>query len=111
MPFIEIEVDDGVNSDMSLSRVFETREEPYPISSVEALRPDGSDGLCDVVGWSTAGPCLAYAVRVSDSGDGVAILVYGGEHGVRLRASGSNGPWDLSDSNQWGEPCLLLPVF
>jgi hypothetical protein len=48
------------------------------------------------------------AVLVEDSGDGLATLVYGGEQGIRLKAADDEGPWDLENSSQWGEPCLLL---
>ena len=108
MAFIEIEVEAGENSDMSLLRVFDTREEPREVTRVVALRRDGTEGPCAVTGWSADGPCPAYAATVWDSGDGVALLIYGGDEGVRLRHADSDAPWDLADRSQWGEPCLLL---
>ena len=50
------------------------------------------------------------AAKVSDSGDGVVVLVYGGDEGLRLRPSGSSSEWSLDDAEQWGEPCLLLDL-
>jgi hypothetical protein len=108
MPFIEVEVDAGENSDMSLMRVFDAREEPYAVTSLVAPRRDGTEGPCEVTGWSADGPCPACAAKVWDSGDGVALLIYGGDEGIRLRAADSDAPWDLTDPSQWGEPCLLL---
>ena len=55
-----------------------------------------------------AGPCPAMAALSEDSGDGVILLVYGGDDGIRLRPSGSDAEWDVSDGDQWGEPCLML---
>ena len=108
MPFIELEVEAGENSDLSLLRVFDAREEPYPVATVVALRRDGTEGPCAVTGWSADGSCQAYAAKVWDSGDGVALLVYGGDEGIRLKQADSDAAWDLSDGSQWGEPCLLL---
>lgn len=108
MPFIEVEVEAGENSDMSLLRMFDAREEPREVTQVFALRRDGTEGLCTVTGWSAEGLCPAYAVSVWDSGDGVALLIYGGDEGIRLRHVDSNALWDVADASQWGEPCLLL---
>ena len=109
MPFIEIEVDAGENSDMSLARIFDARETPYEVTRVFTMRRDtGADELCAVTGWSTDGECPAYAAEVWDSGDGVALLVYGGDEGIRLKPAISDAPFDLADASQWGEPCLLL---
>ncbi|MEE8517935.1 MAG: hypothetical protein V3S98_02285, partial [Dehalococcoidia bacterium] len=76
--------------------------------TVEALRRDGSEGPCAVTGWSADGPCPAYAAKVWDSGDGVALLVYGGDEGIRLKHADSDADWDVANPDQWGEPCLLL---
>ncbi len=78
------------------------------MARVVALRRDGSEGPCAVTGWSAAGACPAYAAKVWDSGDGVALLVYGGDEGIRLKHADSDAAWDIADPSQWGEPCLLL---
>ena len=61
-----------------------------------------------MTGWSEQGSCQAYAARAEDSGEGVILLVYGGDEGIRLKASTCSEDWDLESSNQWGEPCLML---
>jgi hypothetical protein len=48
MPFIEVEAAAGENNDMALNREFDAREDPYPVTTVVALRRDGSEGLCAV---------------------------------------------------------------
>ena len=106
--FIEVEVEAGPNCDWPLVKMFEALEEPRQVGRVTAGLPDGSTGLCMVTGWSHEEACPAYAAKVSDSGEGVALLVYGGEGGIRLQAADSAEPWDVTNPRQWGEPCLLL---
>ena len=107
-PFMEIEVSAGANSPMDLTRVFQTMEPPVSVVRLQALDPLGVEALCDVTGWSSSGPCPAYAVKVEDSGEGVAVLVFGGDEGIRLRPPDSGEDWDLASPRQWGEACLLL---
>ena len=106
--FIEVDVSEGANSPLSLNRMFDAMDVPRPVSRVVAADPDGNDRACEVTGWSSRGPCPAYAVLVEDSGEGVAMLVYGGDDGIRLRPSEHGDDWDLASSRQWGEACLLL---
>jgi hypothetical protein len=108
MALIEVEVEEGENSDMSLVRIFDSIEEPREITCVVALRRDGTEGPCAVTGWSSDGPCPARAAPVWDSGDGVALLIYGGDEGIRLKHQDSTADWDITDASQWGEPCLLM---
>ncbi len=107
---IQVEVESGPNCDMDVFQVFEGKGEPREVARVMAVLPDGSEGLCQVTGWSAGGPCPAYAVRVSDSGEGAALLVYGGDGdgGIRLKEASSTARWDVDDPTQWGEPFLLL---
>ncbi len=109
MDFVEVDVEAGANCDLSVTRMFERLGEPREVRWVEsAFRPDGWEGPCDVVGWTEGKPSPALAVEVSDSGEGMVVLVYGGDEGVRLRPAATAGPWSLDDVQQWGEPCLLL---
>ena len=54
------------------------------------------------------GPCPAVSAQAEDSGEGVVLLVYGGDEGVRLQPAGSGDDWDLANLSQWGEACLML---
>lgn len=107
---IAVEVESGPNCDMDVFQVFEGKEEPREVARAMAVLPDGSEGLCQVTGWSADGPCPAHAARVSDSGEGSALLVYSadGDGGIRLKAADSSARWDVDDPTQWGEPFLLL---
>ena len=106
--FIEVDVQAGANCDYSLNRIFSAVGEPMPVVRVEAPGPRGAMGIFQVTGWSTGGPCQAYAVLVEDSGEGRALLLYGGDDGIRLKPRASSEPWSLDNGEQWGEPCLLL---
>ena len=106
--FIEVDAQEGANCQYSVNRVFSAVAQPVPVVRVEAPGPRGDVSLYQVTGWSTEGPCPAYAVPVEDSGEGMALLVYGGDNGIRLKPTDSLEPWNLESGEQWGEPCLLL---
>lgn len=105
---IEVEVAGGGNSPLDLHRMFDLVSEPQPITGVFTADADGQDRWCDVTGWSESGPCSAMAALSEDSGEGVVLLVYGGDQGIRLRPAGCQEAWDLASQNQWGEACLML---
>ena len=105
---IEVEVVAGENSPLALHRMFDLLDDPRPVSRVMAPGPMGNDVWCDVVGWDGGVPCQAQAALAEDSGEGVVLLVYGGDEGLRLRPAGSSGEWDVAAVGQWGEACLML---
>ena len=105
---LEIEVSADENSPMELHRVFDLISEPRQITRVMTADFTGHDRWCNVTGWSESGPCPAFAALSEDSGEGVILLVYGGDQGIRLKPDDSLEDWDLTSSNQWGEACLML---
>ena len=69
------------------------------------------NGVYEVTGWSSEGSgsiCPALYAPVSDSGQAVVHLVYGGDWGIRLRLENSQGPWSTDSTDQHGEPYLML---
>ena len=106
--YIEVDVEESPNCDLSLVKVFESNEGPRIISRVQASRPGYPPEIWNITGWSEQGPSPAFAAKVSDSGEGIVLLIYGGNLGIRLKPTNSTSPWSLMDKNQWGEPCLLL---
>ena len=106
--FIEVDVYEGLNCSLNVNRMFMALGKPNTVTKVIAPDPDGNDAECEVTGWTSSGPCQALAVLVEDSGEGVVMLLYGGEHGIRLKRVYDEEPWDLGSSRQWGEACLLL---
>ena len=90
-------------------RVFNDLAAPVAVSRVRLERAPGAVAWCAVTGWTTQGsPCPALMRKVDDSGEGVALLISGGDAGLRLQQADCRAPWSLSDATQWGEPFLLL---
>lgn len=106
--YVEVDVSEGPNCSWAVNCLFKALGTPAPVSRVAAPDPQGNDRLCQVTGWSSSGPYPASAVLVEDSGEGVVTLLYGGDHGLRLKVVENEEPWDLESPQQWGEPCLLL---
>jgi hypothetical protein len=104
----QVEVSAAANSPMELNRIFDLLEEPRAITQVLTADLKGEDRWCNVTGWSEEGPCPVYAVLAEDSGEGVVLLVYGGDQGIRLKPAECKEEWTLESSHQWGEPCLML---
>lgn len=105
---MEIEVNESQNCPLSITRMFSTLEQSRPVSFVKTIGIDGKEGMFEVVGWSSTGSTTAHAVLVEDSGEGIAMLIYGDDEGIRLKPSTDTEPWSLENPNQWGEICLLL---
>lgn len=104
-----IEIPDNPNCAAVDTRLFHDLSPAHPVAQVRLERQPGVPEWHDVTGWTTSGsPCAALAQKVDDSGDGVAVLVYGGDAGLRLRPAGSDGPWALAQPAQWGEPFLIV---
>ena len=104
---MEIEVYESANCPFSLTRGFDCMDAPSIVTKVMAPNSMGEEQICDVTGWSSAGPCPAYSVLVEDSGEGIVMLIYGGDEGIRLKPVDEKEAWLLSSPRQWGEPCLL----
>ena len=108
--FIEVDVQAGDNCDYPVNRMFSSLGEPKQVVWLDGPGHSGEVGTFQVTGWSSEGPCPAYAVQVEDSGEGMALLIYGGDEGIRLRPKESLELWSISSKTQWGEPCMLLDV-
>ena len=108
---MQIDVEAGPNVPSSEQFVFNELGRPR---RVQALRVElgGREMRCEVTGVAPANEASAgtrgvrwvpaRAVKINDSSEGHAFLIYGGEWGIRLKSG--PGPWDLSDRAQWGEP-------
>lgn len=100
---VSVFIEPNPNCPEGCSQRFQATAEPRPVTVIR-YSPGGDETiLCDVAGWSSekdGTPCPARAVRVEDSGAGVATLVYGGDWGLRLHPRDGRAPF--------GEPYLLL---
>jgi len=105
---MHIEVVENPNCGESPLQVFQELSPPKVVQQIR-LTMEESPVWCWVTGIDKGGSvCAAWAQKVSDSGAGVSILIYGGEWGIRFkRIDQGDEPWDLSNSRQWGEPYLF----
>src|SRR5689334_14843379 len=73
--------------------------------AVRGIRVGADNAEHDVVGVYEGGEFgPARSIKIADSGNGVAHLIYGGEWGIRLRPrKNASEPWDLKNVKQWGE--------
>ena len=105
---ILLEIPPNPNCEPVEQRVFNDLEPPRPVSRVRLERA-GQPAWCAVTGWTLDNaPCPAVARKVDDSGEGVVLLISGGEAGLRLQPADAATPWRLEAPGQWGEPFLLL---
>jgi hypothetical protein len=108
---IYLEVEENANSEYMPLMLYEAHADPVPIFQVVLDEPGKAIGLYDVTGWSSEGdgsPCPALYSPVSDSGQAVVHLVFGGDWGIRMKPADSPDGWDLANDNQFGEPYLML---
>ena len=108
---LSVEIPPNPNCDAVEMRIFHDLEPPQPITHVRLDRDGHGRGSqwYAVTGWKQAGgTCPALARKVDDSGEGVVLLVSGGDAGVRLQPEGARAPWQLGDPEQWGLPFLLV---
>ena len=106
-----IEILPNLNCDSVDLRVFHELGPPCQVTHARldpSADPHGA-GWFALTGWTLAGQaCPALAHKVDDSGEGVALLVSGGDAGLRLQPEGREAPWRLDDSAQQGVPFLLV---
>ena len=107
---LALEIPPNPNCEAMELRVFHDLEPPRPVAQVRLYESTGATGRWyAVTGWTLAGEsCPALARKVDDSGDGVALLVSGGDAGLRLQSAGRQAPWRLDDAGQHGLPFLLI---
>ena len=85
---VEVEVTGGENSPLDLHRMFDLLSDPIQVVRVFSTNPMGEDLWCQVTGWSSQGACTAMSALAEDSGEGVVLLIYGGDEGLRLQPAG-----------------------
>ena len=102
---MQIEIGSNPNCAGSEQFVFNELEGAKPVVAIR-VSEGTKESLCDVTGVEESGRFVeASAVKIADSGNGVAYLIYGGAWGIRLRPEAHrNESWDLSNTSQWGEP-------
>ncbi|MBD0315971.1 MAG: hypothetical protein ICV75_04690 [Nitrospiraceae bacterium] len=106
-----VEVEPNQNCDMSVFARFKEAGPARPVFQVRLFDRNPAGEWYRITGWSDdekAPACPAYARLVEDSGSGLARLVYGGIHGLRLKPVHPDEPWSLANDHQWGDAYLVL---
>ncbi len=105
-----IDIEPNANIDSSVSTVYRDIDSPREVYCIKYKLQD-SDEAMQITGYDheTGKPCPAYACHIEESGDGLALLIYGGSAGIRLKRLEDESEWDLSSPNQWGETHLIYP--
>jgi hypothetical protein len=99
-----VEIEDNPNTRGCDQFVYAEIGAPKRLKAILA-EDRGVETLYDVSGVGADGAFgPAFAVKITDSSDGFAFLIYGAEWGIRLRAGAAAEPWDLENPRQWGEP-------
>ena len=107
--YIDVEAKDNTSKNFSmLYRDISPSREVYCIK----YQMNGEDSPVQVKGWDnkTNSPCVAYACQVEESGDGTALLIYGGSGGIRMKPLEDETEWKLGALNQTGETHLVYPI-
>tara|TARA_B100001123_G_C14877925_1_gene854767 strand:+ start:50 stop:400 length:351 start_codon:yes stop_codon:yes gene_type:complete len=104
--FLEIEPCSNCNE--SFGRIYSVISETKQISSFQ-YEKDGKEIPVHITGWDGENeiPCPAYACYIEESGDGVALLIYGGSGGIRMKRMDDDSRWDVDNPNQWSESHLV----
>ena len=108
---IYIEVDDNANCEYMPLMLYEVHADAVPVSQIVIDEPGRPPGIYQVTGWSSEGdgaPCPAMYAPVSDSGQAVVHLVFGGDWGIRMKPAESTSDWDINAPDQFGEPYVML---
>lgn len=111
MTYTHVEVEPSDNCPMSANLVFKNLTDPVAVVRIRLYDGVVQGAPFALTGWSSAGggsPCPAYAVAVEDSGSGGAVLIYGGDLGLRLRPLESEAGWSVADPDQWGETHFVI---
>jgi hypothetical protein len=105
-----LEVEPCSNCDESVGRMYNVISQSKPIHSIQ-YEKEGKEIPVSVTGWDgeTETPCQAYACRIEESGDGVALLIFGGSGGIRMKPIDDDSKWDVNNANQWSESHLVYP--
>lgn len=88
--FIDVLVDANGDCEECALR-YKMEDEPRPVRRVRTFDDAGRAIECEVVGWSSEGggtPVPAMGCTIEDSSSGVAVLIWGGDWGLRLTPIG-----------------------
>jgi hypothetical protein len=105
-----IDIEPGIIGDEPIIGTFKETGKGTQVSQVRLHLSDGWH-WCEVIGWSEQGVQAAIMTPIEESGDGPALLLHGGAHGLRLRrCAGKAGDASANAAGQewWSEGFLIL---
>jgi hypothetical protein len=107
-----LDIDPNDNLPEPCMATFSETGPPRVVRAVRLLRDVGWR-WCAITAWHDDAAQPAHLSPIEESGDGPALLLHGGNHGLRLAEIA--GPeavatvqWDTTDPGQWGEPFLII---
>ena len=108
---IYLEVDENDNCEYMPLMLYEAHADAVPVARIVLDEPGRPPGVYQVTGWSSEADgtaCPAMYAPVSDSGQAVVHLVFGGDWGIRMKPVESTAEWSIDDPEQFGEPYVML---
>lgn len=109
MPGMLLDLCENPNLGEAVMATFNVRAPARQLVAAKLWR-DGIPRWCAVAACGREGFTVASISPIEESGDGPALLIHGGEWGLRLAelpAEADAPAWDLSDASQWAEPFLI----
>ncbi len=106
-----IDIEPNANLDETCMATFNATGKPKPLCAIH-LDVQGTWTWCAVAGWNDDQAGIAEITTIEESGDGPALLISGGNQGIRLARitkpeDAAAVQWSLDDASQWGEGFLI----
>lgn len=101
------------NLDEAVMATFNERGDKRSIQRIRLWRKQVWQ-WCAITGWHDEEPSDAHIMHIEESGDGEAMLVIGGNNGLRIAEI--DGPdaalpeWDIDNDEQWAEGFLICTM-
>lgn len=106
---MHLEIEENPNCKESPLQVFPEAGPQREIDEVRLVE-NGKEKIFSICGVEPPGIFIpAIAIKIEDSGSGIAHLIAGGRWGLRLKSvENKSSPWNIADRTQRGEPYLIL---
>ncbi|QPJ64654.1 MAG: hypothetical protein G3M78_04310 [Candidatus Nitrohelix vancouverensis] len=105
-----IEVEPNKNIDACISQMYRDVSSPREAYCIQ-YQVDGKDETVRLMGYDRDENqfCPAYACAIEESGDGLALLIFGGNGGLRMKLLEDESDWSVDAPGQWSETHLIYP--
>ena len=105
-----LDVEPCANTENGISTIYHEASPPREVYCIKYLLGEEEKPM-QVTGWDGESntPCPAYACKIEESGDGIALLIYGGSGGIRMKELEDESNLDCQSATQWVQTHLLYP--